>query len=179
MKTKDLVNMSLFVALYVALEYLDSAFSIFKMPQGGSLSFSILAIIFASYFFGIKKAVAVTALAFIVRFMLVPMSVVHPMQFLLDYVLAPGCYAIVSVLPEIKVKKLPTIPLSVLIAGFMQFMFHNISGWVYYAQYYEGNLFWGVLAYNATYVIPTVVVGFVVVMLMKDRMMTIFHALNR
>lgn len=168
MKTRDLVFIAVYAALFVVLEVMDNVFGLFKMPQGGSLSLSVLAIIFASYHLGFKRALITTVIAFLVRFIvLTPKDVVHPVQFVLDYILAPGSYALAVLVPDLKISKLK-FPIGVLISGVLQFAFHAISGFAFYAEYHTLNMFWGILSYTATYVVPTVIAAFIITFLIKD-----------
>ena len=61
-KTRDLVYMALYAALFIALDQI----TLFRMPQGGSINLSSIALLLASYHFGWKKGalVAYTAYGF-------------------------------------------------------------------------------------------------------------------
>ena len=77
-------------ALLVAIAYVLSMVTIWRMPQGGSVTLlSTLPIALCAYFFGTTKGVmAGVALGFL-NLMLGP-YVIHPAQMLLDYPLAFG-----------------------------------------------------------------------------------------
>ena len=63
LKTRDLVYMALYAALFVVLDYLTNALNLFRMPQGGSLSFATVALLIASYHLGWKKGLVVSLVA--------------------------------------------------------------------------------------------------------------------
>ena len=58
-KTRDLVYMALYAALFIALDQI----TLFRMPQGGSINLSSVALLLASYHFGWKKGALVALVA--------------------------------------------------------------------------------------------------------------------
>lgn len=168
-KTQDLVLIAMYVAIFAVLEYLSRTFNLLKMPQGGSVSLSIIPLMMASYHLGFKKSLIVAALSFVVRFMIKAPTIVHWFQFLADYIFAFGAYSIAGLFKDRKVGEV-TLPMGVLHANFLRFMFHNIAGWVFFAEYYPGNVFKGVMVYNATYMVPTLIYSFILMMFIKPRL---------
>lgn len=84
--TRGLVLSAIFVALYLVLNQI----TIFRFPQGGSLTaFSMLAITSAAYFLGTRRAVMAGMCAGLLELIFNP-YVIHPIQLLLDYPLAVG-----------------------------------------------------------------------------------------
>ena len=81
-----LVLSAIFVALYVALDQI----SLFRLPQGGSVTaFSMLAITTCGYLLGSRRGVMAGICAGLVSLIFNP-YVIHPVQLLLDYPLAVG-----------------------------------------------------------------------------------------
>ena len=79
--TKSVVYGALCIGLSFALSYV----SIFKLPQGGSITFaSLLPIMLYSYMFGIRKGLMIGFVYSILQFIQAPWFI-HPMQFLADY----------------------------------------------------------------------------------------------
>ena len=62
------------------------------------------------------------------------------------------------------------LPLGVIFSNFLRFMCHNIAGWVFFAEYYPGDVLWGVMAYNAVYMVPTMIVSFIIVTLVRPKL---------
>ena len=176
MKTKDLVLMAMYVALFAVLEYFSSMVKIVVMPNGGSVTFSAVALILASYHLGYKKALGVVFLGLMVKFMLKAPWFIHPVQFLLDYPLAYAPYALVSLIPSIKVGKL-MLPIGTVVADLIRFLIHNLAGWIFYFEGYAGNVFWGVSAYNGTYMIPMLIINLLIVTLILPRIQSRFKKL--
>ncbi|MEA4922623.1 MAG: energy-coupled thiamine transporter ThiT [Eubacteriaceae bacterium] len=84
--TKALVTCAVLTALAVAL----GAITLFRMPQGGSITpFSMVPIVLAGYFYGVRRGVMVGMVVGLINLIFNP-YVIHPMQLLLDYPIAFG-----------------------------------------------------------------------------------------
>ncbi len=84
--TKALATSAILVALGTALGYI----TLFKMPYGGSVTpFSLLAIVLAGYFLGVKNGVMVGMCVGLLNLLFNP-YIIHPLQLLLDYPIAFG-----------------------------------------------------------------------------------------
>ena len=169
MKTKDLVLISFYSALFGVLEYVTVTFGFLKMPQGGSISLSIIVLIIASYHLGVKKSLMVVGVSFVIMFLIEPPFIVNWIQFLADYILAFAVYAFACCFRDIKVGNV-SIPTGVIVTTFLGFMAHNIAGWFFFAEYYPGDVLWGVSIYNATYMLPTMILSTLTVMVVKPRL---------
>lgn len=169
MKTKDLVLMAMYVAMFAVLEYLGSTLAILQMPMGGSLSLSAIPLIMASYQLGFKKSLLVVFMSLAVKFMIKAPQIYHPVQFLMDYFVAYGAYSLSVLVKDIEVDKV-SLPMGVLLANFVRYMAHNVAGWVFFAEWYPGNVLWGVVAYNTPYMLATTALSFIFVMAVKPRL---------
>lgn len=88
--TKALAISAILVALATALGYI----TLFRMPQGGTITpLSMLVIVLAGYFFGFRKGFMVGAAVGLLNLLFTP-YIIHPVQVLLDYPLAFGALAI-------------------------------------------------------------------------------------
>ena len=169
MKTKDLVFMAMYVAMFAVLEYLGRTLAILQMPMGGSLSLSAIPLIMASYHFGFKRSLIVVLMSLIIKFMMKAPTIYHPVQFLMDYFVAYGAYSLAVLVKDIQVKNV-SLPMGVLLANFVRFMAHNVAGWVFFAEFYPGNVFWGVVVYNTPYMLATALVSMVFITIIKPRL---------
>ena len=169
MKTKDLVLMAMYVAMFAVLEYLGSTLAILQMPMGGSLSLSAIPLIMASYQLGFKRSLLVVFMSLFVKFTIKAPSIYHPIQFLMDYFVAYGAYSLAVLVKDVKVNNI-NLPLGVVLANFVRFMAHNVAGWAFFADGYPGNVLWGVVAYNTPYMLATTVVSFIFIMVIKPRL---------
>ena len=123
MKTKDLVMMAMYVAMFAVLEYLGSTMAILQMPLGGSLSLSVIPLIMASYHFGFKRSLIVVFMGLIIKFMIKSPTIYHPVQFVMDYIVAYGAYSLASLIKDFKFKE-SYLPVGVLVSNFIRFMAH-------------------------------------------------------
>ena len=169
MKTKDLVFMAMFVALYAVLEYMKVAFGFFEMPYGGSISPAAVPLLLASYTMGFKKGLLVTVVSVLVGFMIEPPYILHMAQVFLDYFVAYAAYALAVLIPSIRLKQM-SLPVGTIVSDFVRFMASNLSGWIFFSSMYPGNVLFGVMGYNATYMIPVMIVNFVFVAILLPRL---------
>ena len=174
MKTKDLVSMAMYIALFAVLEKMMMTFPLFKMASGGRLSLSVIPLIIASYHLGVGKAGLIALISVGIKGVMKPFYIVHPLQFLFDYPVAYMVYALSVKAKDVKLNGM-TLPMGVILTNFLRFMSHNLAGWFFFAEGYPNNVFAGVMAYNLTYMLPTLIISFIVVMLVKPRIESQFN----
>lgn len=147
--TKILAEIIIFVALAAALSLISHSF--FRLPQGGSINLGMVPILWLSLRRGWKIGIFGGALFGMVDLM--DPFIVHPIQLLLDYPLPFASLGLAGFF-----RKYPII--GVIIGGIGRFICHTVSGAVYFADYApEGmNPLLYSSIYNATYLIPTVIV---------------------
>lgn len=88
--TKAMVVCGIFVALATVLGFIQ----VFKLPQGGSITlFSMLPVVLAGYFFGLRRGLMVGMCVGLLNLILNP-YVIYPLQLLLDYPIAFGALAL-------------------------------------------------------------------------------------
>ncbi|MDE8124490.1 energy-coupled thiamine transporter ThiT [Erysipelothrix rhusiopathiae] len=169
MKTKKILTISTYVLLFGVLECITVTFDILRLPQGGSVSLSILVLIVASYHLGLKNSLCVVSLSFLVKFMIQPPIAIHWFQFFLDYIFAYSVYVIVGLIPNLKVYDL-SLPIGVVVSNLLRFILHTLSGLLFYAGFYRGNVLLGVVSYNATYMIPTTIISFALILALMPKL---------
>jgi thiamine transporter len=166
--TKILAEMIVFIALANAL-YLISKFYLpfLHFPQGGSITVaSMVPILWFALRRGLRwglEAGVVYGLVHIV----VSGDVYYPAQILLDYPLAFGALGLAGAF-----QKHPLGGVGVGIFG--RFVFHFISGVVFFGQYaWEGwNVFAYSAEYNASYLVPEFIIdAFLVYVLLKTKLL--------
>lgn len=151
--TNVLVEMSLTIALAAVL----GALALFQMPQGGSVSLAMLPLIVFALRRGFVLGLVVAVAYGMVDLMINPM-IFYPVQVLLDYPLAYGAVGLAGLLHPAWVRAVErgatTAIWSVIlpataIAAFGRYVFHVISGVVFFGEYApEGQ---PVLVYSAVY----------------------------
>ncbi|KHD37231.1 proton-coupled thiamine transporter YuaJ [Clostridium acetobutylicum] len=115
------------VGVVLALSTVLSLFKIYKLPQGGSVTLgSMVPILLIAFFYGPEVGFLTGFLFGIIDLMLEP-YLLHPIQVLFDY---PLPYMALGFAGYFKNKKL----LGTVIAVFIRFVFHVISGVVFFAS---------------------------------------------
>ena len=150
------VQMALYAALFIVLDYLSNQIGIFRMPQGGTIGLSTLVLLIASYQLGWKKGVVVALVTIPLQGMFAPYYTVDILDFFFEYVCAFGIYGLASIFPNIK-KPLPIFT-GVIIVNLLRLAIHTYAGVVYWGATWSGSF-----AYNAWYMIPTLIVGVLLV----------------
>ena len=150
--TKSIAFAGIAIALSFALSYIR----LFKLPQGGSVTFaSLLPIMLFAYVYGPKKGILVGFFYGLLQAIQDP-YIIHPAQFLLDYPIAfafvglAGCLKDVDLLPKYPQVK---FVLAALIASIGRFAAHVLSGVFAFGAYAKDagveNLFAYSTAYNS------------------------------
>ena len=139
-KQKFTVKMMITVALFSAISYVLYMIQFIKYPQGGGISlFSMLPVMLLSIFYG--NSVGLTGgLIFGFLKLLNGAMVIHPAQFLLDYILSTMALGLAGSFGNDKKIK---IILGSLLAVTLSVSISVISGAVYFGQYApEGMNVW-------------------------------------
>ena len=156
LSVRDLVLMAFYVALFMVLDTFINTLPMLQMPNGGSLGVSTLALLLASYHLGWKKGLAVAIVAVFAQFITGPMYTPTLIGFLLDYLLAFAAYGLASLFPNFGF-----FYSGVLVTNAIRFICSTVSGVVVW----ETPL-WGSITYQATYMIPTLIIGIILIPLM-------------
>lgn len=152
LSVRDIVLMAFYIALFAVLDFLGNLLP-FQMPNGGSIGFSTIALLLASYQLGWKKGLIVSIGSVLLMFITGPMYTPNLLGFLLDYLLAFGVYGLASLFPNYKY-----FFSGVLITNFLRFISSTLSG----VLVWETPL-WASIVYQTTYMLPTVVVDLILV----------------
>lgn len=150
--TKIMLNVSMAVAIATVLKM----FRIMKMPMGGSVTLgSMIPIIFIAYIYGTKVGCLAGVIFGVIDLILGP-YVVHPVQLILDYVLAFGVLGFAGYFKE-------NIFVGGLVAIGLRFICHVLSGVVFFASAAEGQNVWVYsILYNGTYLLPEAIIAMII-----------------
>ncbi|ADQ05787.1 proton-coupled thiamine transporter YuaJ [Caldicellulosiruptor hydrothermalis 108] len=141
----------------IALSFILSFIKLYRMPQGGSITPASMLPLFAyAYMFG-PFAGIVAGMAYGILQLIQDPYVVHWAQLLLDYPLAFGALGFAGFFRK-------NLPLGILAGGFGRFVFHFISGVVFFASYAPKGTSPVVYSaiYNATYLGPDLAVCLII-----------------
>jgi thiamine transporter len=158
-------------ALCAALSVVLSYFTLFRMPQGGSINLSLVPMFVFAYRHGWKWGIEVGILVGFLEMMLKG-YVVHPVQAVLDYPLAFGVIGFCGAWR----KNLPALITGTVLAGLARLSCHVVSGVVFFGSYApEGtNVLLYSLIYNATFFFPQLAINMAVALPVLRRIEKIY-----
>lgn len=136
-------------ALLVALSVILSQITVFRMPQGGAITFlGMLPVVLCAYFYGVRRALMAGMCVGLVYLVFNP-YVIHPVQLLLDYPLAFGALAVGGIFAGRK----RGLAFGYVFGVFCRYICNFLSGAIFFGAYApEGfNAVAWSLWYNATY----------------------------
>ncbi|MGI2329529.1 energy-coupled thiamine transporter ThiT [Planococcus sp. YIM B11945] len=167
-----LVEIAIFGALGYVLDFVA-----FKMPQGGSVSLVMIPIVLMAFRRGVGAGVLTGLLVGLLQIVTGVISVT-PLSFgfvilqvILDYLVA---YAMVGFAGSMRSQyvnglqngktgsMISAIVIGILIASFLRYVVHVITGILFFAEFAEGNVVIYSIIYNATYMIPVFLLAAVV-----------------
>ncbi len=132
--TRSIVYGAISIALSFALSYAR----LFRLPQGGSVTFaSLLPLMVYCCMFGTRRGLIVCTIYGVMQALQDP-YIIHPMQFLLDYPLAFGLIGISGIFMEkgvFKGKKIVAFLLGGIVAVVLRYLCHVCSGAFAFAAY--------------------------------------------
>ena len=172
MKVKDLVYMSMYVALCLVLDYVSQLIPFLQMPQGGSINLAVIPAVIASYHLGVKKGITVGMLWWVVGFILgLNQWYLNPAQYAFDYLIPAGICGVACIMPNIG--RLSNIYTGVLFVNIIRFICTLLSGAYFWPP--EGSVAGSgaawiySLSYNLYYNLGTLVVAMILVPLVMSR----------
>ena len=156
LSVKDLVLMAFYVALIYGIGHICQYIRNLPNAKRRKLGVSTLALLMASYHLGWKKGLFVSVVSVFAQFVTGPMYTPDLLGFLLDYLLAFSVYGIACLFPNFGY-----FYTGVLVTNFIRFVCSTISGTVVW-----GVDLWGSIVYQATYMVPTLILGLIIVPLL-------------
>jgi len=131
-------------ALCISLAFILSYIRIVHMPQAGSVTLaSMLPIMVFAYIYGTPKGLIV-GLVYGILQMFQDMYIVHWAQAIMDYLLAFMALAAAGLFRK-------SIFPGIVLGGVLRYVFHVVSGQIFFASYAPAQDFFSVLWYSAGY----------------------------
>lgn len=141
-------------AISIALSFALSYAKLFKLPQGGSVTFaSLLPLMVYCCMFGTRRGLVVCTIYGVLQALQDPF-IIHPMQFLLDYPLAFGLIGVSGIFMEkgvFKEKKIVAFLLGGIIAVVLRYACHVCSGVFAFADYADLDKYGSAIVYSMAY----------------------------
>ncbi|AYC30260.1 energy-coupled thiamine transporter ThiT [Paenisporosarcina cavernae] len=161
-----MVEIAIFAALAFALDFVK-----WSMPQGGAVSLAMIPIVIMAFRRGIGAGMATGALFGLLQIVTGMMSIT-PLSFefvilqvVLEYIVAFMVIGLAGVMKNrfdegfeegSKGKMIGAVIVGVIFAGAIRYVIHVIAGYFFWGMYAEGNALIYSAVYNATYMIPLV-----------------------
>lgn len=141
-------------AIAIALSFALSYARLFRLPQGGSVTFaSLLPLMIYCCMFGTRRGLVVCLIYGTLQALQDP-YIIHPMQFLLDYPLAFGLIGTSGIFMEkgvFKNKKVLAFMLGGVVAVVLRYLCHACTGIFAFASYADLDSYATVAAYSFAY----------------------------
>lgn len=170
---KSMCQLAMFMAITLVLSYVNEIIP--SLPQGGTISVDVIAIMLCGYLMGAGYGVICGVGVSILQFVLGLATYYGPWSVLLDYVLP---LAVCGLTPLVKTTKIGGVPIcwGVLFVMVLKYLSHFASGAFLFASYApEGmNPILYSLGYNIIYVAPTLVLCMIAVPLLYSRLKRVF-----
>ena len=149
-KEKTDTRMLVFSAVLIALSIVLNQLTLFRMPQGGSITaFSMLPIVVCGYLYGARRGVLAGICVGLLNLIFNPF-VIHPLQLLLDYPIAFGALGVSGYFSHAKGGLIKGYLLGI----FSRYVCSVISGIVFFGAYAPDGfnaVTWSIY-YNLTYI---------------------------
>lgn len=121
-------------AMCVALSFILSCIRLFRMPQGGSITpASMLPIMAFAYGFGVIPGLFTGAAYGLLQLIQSP-YIIHPVQVLLDYILAFTVLAFAGTFRKLKIPSTLKLLLGIVLSALLRFLCHFLAGATFYAS---------------------------------------------
>ena len=138
--------------MFIAASLALSTFKIYKLPNGGSVSLGCMPLVLLSARHGIRIGVLCGILQGLLMTIISP-SIIHPLQFILDYPLAYACIGFSGIFVWYDEKQSVTIlslkaVVATTVAYFLRMIMHVVAAIVFFS---DGKAFKEALAFGITY----------------------------
>lgn len=141
-------------AISIALSFALSYARLFKLPQGGSVTFaSLLPLMIYCCMFGTRRGIVVCLVYGVLQALQDP-YIIHPMQFLLDYPLAFGVIGVSGIFMEkgvFKSKRVLAFLTGGVLAVVLRYVCHVLTGVFAFASYADVAKYGTVVVYSMAY----------------------------
>lgn len=168
MQKRNYTRMIVEAGIMIGLAYVLNLFSIFKMPQGGSVTAgSMIPIFIYAYRWGFGPGLLAGGVFGLMQ-LLLGGYILTPIQALLDYPIAFMAIGLAGLFAS--KDQLTVLPVfaGVLLGGLVRFMAHVLTGVIFFAEYApEGmNPWWYSVTYNGSYMAVELLITIVVIVLL-------------
>ena len=171
-KTRMIVEIAIFTALGLALDFVAGLYSAPFWQNGGSISIAMVPIFMCGYRYGVKGGLATGFLIGTIQILWG--YVLSPGQVCLDYILPYTVLGLVGLTSNIVnnskgAKQVLWISIPIVIVCILRTLMHVLSGMIYFE-----TPFWGSLLYNGPFMAISTPLCIILVIVLVNRMKFIF-----
>lgn len=171
MKTKTVLLTMVEAAIMIALAVVLSFVKVWSMPQGGDVSLTMLPLFLLAYRRGAVTGI-ISGVIYGLLSLMFDGVIYHPMSVLLDYTLA---YGVLGVAGFFK-KNYKGIILGTTVGMALRYLCSLLSGALLFAEYAgEQNPWIYSLGYNATYMVPELIICVIALALLFKQARRLFE----
>lgn len=148
--------------IILALAFICYNIKFITLQNGGSITlFSMLILSLIGYLYGLKAAF-LASFAFSIMVCISEPYIIHPIQVGCDYIFP---FTIFGLMGLAKNKNLNVFVCLFILVAILRFIFHSISGYVFYADYCPSgtSLIIYTITYNGTVVFPEMILSVILV----------------
>ena len=173
-KILPIAETAILIALAVVLELLSKTFFNFvRMPNGGSFSIAMVAIVAIGFRRGAKYSIPAGIIFGFINFLIDGYGL-HWGSLFFDYLAAFGAYGICGFFKKYR-NNIGIFTLAILLAGTVRYMFHGFSGVLFFADTvpaeYAGHIwFYSFVAYNLMYNLSSTIVSMVISIILHKQL---------
>lgn len=163
-KNTELISITesaIMIALAVTFEFIVKSVGFLTMPQGGSLSLTMLPIMIIGLRRGVKYGILTGVIYGFLNF-IIDGYVLHWGSLFLDYLLAFSVIGFTGLFRNKAKNNVWYLMLSIFLVSFMRYSIHIASGMIFFREYLEtdGKLMSDLIAsisYNTIYMLPSTI----------------------
>ena len=174
-KNTELISITesaIMIALAVTFEFIVKSFGFLTMPQGGSLSLTMLPIMIIGFRRGVKYGILTGVIYGFLNF-IIDGYFLHWGSIIFDYLLAFSVIGLTGLFKNKAKNNIFILLFGILIVSLMRYFIHVVSGMIFFSEYLETDgsffsLLIASLSYNIIYMLPSTV-GCLIVGLLSKR----------
>ena len=160
----NLVQIALYAAIFIVLDFISNLIPFLKMPNGGSIGISVIVLLLASYRLGYKGGLTVIGIALLLMPMTGGVFFQNPIDYIYEYIFAFGVYGLAVLIPTFKISSI-SIHTGIYVSNFLRFLIHLSAGVWFWGLNWSGSF-----VYNAPYMLATTIVSALITPILLSRL---------
>ncbi len=154
-RVREIAEVGILVSMAVVLELIFSVFP--AMPQGGRVSISMLPLIVIAWRRGFTWGIIGGVVYGTINQFVIDGIMYHWASYLLDYLVAFGGVGVVVIMKKLWKDNVIAFEIGIFLAYLVRFISSSTSGVLIFGEYADGNVYLYSMTYNATYLLPALI----------------------